>query len=784
MFKNRICKQCGEEFTPTASKAMYCKKPVEKICPICGKTFISECHPKAPTTCNAPECKRHAGNVIIKAKICRLCGESFIPSSSRQVDCGRPIQKTCVICGKTFESRCGLRWDRNTCPDSECEKIYQHQKSVEGYKDVEKQCVLCGKMFTPRNNTQQICDDTHYRNCEVCGKSFELNHIKGRNIKDLPRTCSKECCNILRFRKGNPGANPVSRAKMKATIQAKYGADHPMQSPEIQAKVDTTMQERYGAKRFTQTSEYIDKAIATNQDKYGANWPMQSTEIQQKAADTLYDNYGVTNPMQSEELKKWASESYKERTGYGSPLQNPKVKAKVKQTNLDKYGVECTLQVPDIRAKADATMLERYGATDPFHSPELSAKIKATNIERYGFEVPTKSPEVQEKIASTMMSRYGATRYSQTTKYKVDMVTDPTKLPEWEAFLKDPIAYTSTKFTEKPSYRELAECLGVCEQTIIARIPEDIRVQAIRSTLSYTEAEVVEYLQQIKPNIVINRHNRKLIAPQEIDIYLPEYQLGIEINPTGTHNSTYGVYGNDPKAPSYHKRKTELCDQQGIFLFHIFGYEWEHKKDIIKSMLANLIQANTNRVYARKCEVREVENVEAIAFLNANHRQGVAYSKVRLGLYYQDELVSLMTFGMMRNTLGRTVNMEDCWELARFASKLNTTVIGGADKLFKTFIRMYEPKQIRSFSDRAHTKGTLYAKLGFTEIQRSDANYVWVYKDTNKAYNRVHAQKHNLKHFLQDDTIDLNQTEKQIMEAHGFVQVFDSGTVTWEWTSI
>lgn len=109
------------------------------------------------------------------------------------------------------------------------------------------------------------------------------------------------------------------------------------------------------------------------------------------------------------------------------------------------------------------------------------------------------------------------------------------------------------------------------------------------------------------------------------------------------------------------------------------------------------------------------------------------------------------------------------------------TVIGGANKLFKSFIQQYNPNQVRSFSDRSHTKGKLYEKLGFIEIRRSNANYVWVNKKTNIAYNRLHTQKRHIKQFLCDNDIDLSLSEKQIMEDHGFVQVFDSGTITWEW---
>ena len=121
------------------------------------------------------------------------------------------------------------------------------------------------------------------------------------------------------------------------------------------------------------------------------------------------------------------------------------------------------------------------------------------------------------------------------------------------------------------------------------------------------------------------------------------------------------------------------------------------------------------------------------------------------------------------------------WELVRFCNALNTSVIGAASKLFSYFVKTYSPECIRSFSDRAHTSGVIYPVLGFHEIRRSSPNYVWVDYKTDIPYHRIYAQKRHIKKFLKDDTIDLTKTEREIMESYGFVRVYDSGTITWEW---
>lgn len=164
-----------------------------------------------------------------------------------------------------------------------------------------------------------------------------------------------------------------------------------------------------------------------------------------------------------------------------------------------------------------------------------------------------------------------------------------------------------------------------------------------------------------------------------------------------------------------------------------------------------------------------------------NHRQGGVHNKVRLGLYYQGELVSLMTFGHLRKTLGYVCDSKyDMYELVRFCNKLNTSVVGGASKLFKHFVNIYKPRYIKSYSDRAHTTGNLYPVLGFRYVHTNDPGYMWVNLKTDIGYSRNNAQKQNIEKFL-GNHVDLTKSEKELMIENGYVQVFDSGTILWEW---
>lgn len=721
---------------------------------------------------------------MYKAKTCPICGDTFNPISARQKYCNKAVTRECVICGKEYESTCNPTYSK--CCSKECTDKYTHKQSVASYKSITKKCVLCGKDFNPRNNTQVVCTDKHFRNCAICGKQFEIYKAKNHDISQLSQTCSKECSIKYRFRNGNPFTNPESREKAKATMQERYGADHPMHSDEVKAKLDNTMMERYGVRRYTQTEEYVEKAKATMQERYGVDWAIQSTEYLKKAQDTLFEHYGVTNAMQSDEVKAKVVENYRNKTSYDYPMQNPEVKEKIKETNKKRFGVDWAIQSETVRAKTHDSMISKYGVPYVMQSSVLRKQIEHTNEERYGFKNAAQNPKVQAKISSTMLEKYGHKRYSQTDSWHLAVMMDPTRLEYFNEFKQDPIAFIHKYFSDKPTLEELYKSTGVGNEAIAAVLDKFDCRSEVAFNYSTMEKEVQRELLAIDPSLKIVCNTHKIIPPYEIDLYLPDYKIGIECNPTATHNSSIGFLDTkcEPTPKQYHKMKSDLAEQQGIFLFHLFGYEWKYKRDIMISMLRNLLGANETKIYARNTVVREVDNVTAVQFLNSNHRQGRVFSSVRLGLFTKDtnELVSVMTFGKLRKTMGTNKGAdENIWELTRFCNKLNTSVVGGASKLFKHFIKNYTPEEIRSFSDRAHTRGNLYSTLGFTEMRRSDASYAWIDLKTDRAFHRIYAQKRNIKRFLKDDNIDLNQTEFQIMESHGYVSLFDSGTITWQW---
>lgn len=267
--------------------------------------------------------------------------------------------------------------------------------------------------------------------------------------------------------------------------------------------------------------------------------------------------------------------------------------------------------------------------------------------------------------------------------------------------------------------------------------------------------------------------NRTLISPYELDVYIPEKKVAIEINGLYWHSEISGR-----KLKDYHLKKTESCEKLGIRLVQIFDDEWRNKKSIVISKLSSILGLQKQSIYARNCEVRRVKSEEKIPFLRSYHIQGEDRSKHAYGLYYQGELVSLMTFCELRTALG-SKKSKGFFELSRYCS--SKRVVGGASKLFSAILKEVDPDLVISYADRRFTSYSLpsvYDSLGFVKGGVTKPNY-WYTLDYSKKLHRYNFAKHRLiKHF----EADKKKTEFEIMEEMGYDRVWDCGNVKYKWT--
>ena len=286
------------------------------------------------------------------------------------------------------------------------------------------------------------------------------------------------------------------------------------------------------------------------------------------------------------------------------------------------------------------------------------------------------------------------------------------------------------------------------------------------AVISKKEKEVADFIKTLTNEKIIE-NDKNVIKPFELDLYIPSLSLAIEFDGLRWHSEEFNV------PPKYHLTKTKMCEKMGIRLLHIFEDEWDAKQNIVKDILSNFIK-KSDAIYARKCTVREISAKNAKEFIENNHIQGSVSSKINIGLFSGENLVSVMTFGGLRTNLGRKTK-SGSFELLRYATKLGSRVIGGASKMFKYFLKRYDPEEIVSYSDNRFFSGGLYKKLGFTFKRESPPNYFYIV-----GHSRMNRFKYR-KDRLVAEGYNASKTEHQIMIERGIYRIYDCGCKVWEY---
>ena len=414
-------------------------------------------------------------------------------------------------------------------------------------------------------------------------------------------------------------------------------------------------------------------------------------------------------------------------------MNNKETQQKHKQSMLKNHGVEHALQSDICKRKQINTLFDRYGITNPMGLSEFRDKIKQTKLEKYGDETYHNIEKLNDNTYNKFLDWNHITPLFDRNEFSgVD-----TKKYKFKCNKCDRAWEASTDNGYVPSCRN-------CNKNIIS--------------ISKGETEVYEFIKSIYSGKIITG-DRDVLNGKELDIYLPELNIAIEYNGLYWHSE---LRGNKNKY--YHLNKTEECNKLNIKLIHIFEHEWVCKQNIIKSMILTSIGNNT-KLYARKCTVKNITTDIKNEFLSKYHIQSGGRSNVKLGLFYDDILVSVMTFGKSRFDGNYT------WEIIRLATKSNFIVVGGASKLLKYFIKNYNPTAIVTYSDRRFGEGNVYNKIGFDFVDKTPPSYYYI--KGSEVYSRFQYQKHKLKFKLNE--YDENISEWENMVRNGYDRIWDCG---------
>lgn len=475
-------------------------------------------------------------------------------------------------------------------------------------------------------------------------------------------------------------------------------------------------------------------------------------------------------------------EAFKKQSGSATLSQEKK-----RQTMLSKYGVENPAYIVDSQVKRLRTLEEKYGAkSSPLarakakeRSVDLNRKGRQTLIEKYGVENPSQLANHREKCVNTLLQNYGVTNYFNSDDWQKKSLEKALDLfrelsPQAISIVEilDPDDYL-TEAHINPNKRIKFTCNACGNIEVLASETFKFRLRDFKNVCSFClgisrstsagEKEVVQYIRSVYTGTVLE-NDRKLIYRKELDILLPNIKLAFEYN---------GIFYHSNKRicePKYHLDKLERCNGVNFRLVNIFEDEWLFKKEIVKKRIRYLLGLEKNKIYARHCIVREISSSEARTFIENEHIHGYVNAKIKLGLFYNSQLVSVMTLSRPNRAKGRHTNF-DTWEISRFCSNIN--VVGGASKLLSYFKKTYNPPSIFTYSDRRWDTGELYSKLGFTFVGNTTPGYWYVKGD--KRYHRYALRKNKY------DNPDLTEWENRQLQ--GWNRIWDCGHAKWVWTA-
>ena len=626
-----------------------------------------------------------------------------------------------------------------------------------------------------------------YNNGVIAKRYYEGEQPEGFVLGMLPRTEEQKAksnakrvkTTIEKYGVSNVAQSKDVYDKMLETNLKKYGVEHPQTLESQKDKVKKTNLERYGTTngkelkpkvikpkkekkvklpkvKDTRKGHYYNNGIITRKIKEGDVIPdgfvrgmLLSDELKKnrsaKAKETFLKKYGVDNPSKSKEVYDKVRKTNLDRYGVECSAQSYVVKEKIKATNLKKYGVEYSFQAEAVKEKIKDTCIERYGVDNPSKSDIIKSKIVESNRKNLGVDYPMQSKDVMDKSRATSFEKYG-TEYpnqSEIVKSKIDAstlehygVNRACKLDEFKQKIVD---------TNRERYGVDYTCLIYSG-----------KLKGNDSSYNRSFAELLDI-----NNIT---YEREFLLQK----YSYDFKVGntlIEIDPTATHNTYFSPYGDNRIDVNYHRDKTKLAKDNGYSVIHIF--EWD---DINKVMQ---LLKNRVTIYARKCEVRMVSEVDTGNYLDTYHLQGTCRGqKIRLGLYYNNQLVSLMTFGKSR------FNKNCEYELLRYCASHN--VVGGAEKLFKYFIDNYKPSSIVSYCDTSKFSGKVYDTLSFEFIKTNKPRKHWYSMKERRhitdglllsqGYDRLFKESHGKW-----------TSNEELILARGYLPVYDCGQSTYIW---
>ena len=306
----------------------------------------------------------------------------------------------------------------------------------------------------------------------------------------------------------------------------------------------------------------------------------ESHEKLQKQKQTCMKIYGKETPLLNIECKKKSIITCREKFNNdmfaGSKLYKQKV--------LSPFNNE------EVRIKSIETKKKRYG--DDFGKvifEKHKKDIQNNNIQKYGVPYVLMNKDKFNETKQTMQQKYNADNYfSSYDCLRRKNKRSYKKILSWHEFVKPLFTFDEYKGLSQIYTWQCVNCGNIFKSKIyFTGLGENRQIPRCQicfpnQATSIAEKELADFVKSIYHNEVLT-NDRTLLKQYELDIVLPELKLAIQFN---------GIYWHSLKDKNYHLNKTELCQQSGYRLIHIWQDDWINDKNAIMAKLKNIMEDN------------------------------------------------------------------------------------------------------------------------------------------------------------------------------------------------
>ena len=447
-------------------------------------------------------------------------------------------------------------------------------------------------------------------------------------------------------------------------------------------------------KKISDASKRSSKQrVKTNIELYGVAVPANNPEKQEIWHEKHLEEHGVIWPNQRKDVRN----SYKETCMKNHDVDNMSkvgfVKDKIKENRWRNKSKE---ELDEIQNKTKNTWIENLGVNNPLESPIVINTFKQNCIKKDGIDWPTKRESVKQKVQVTRLKNQKPKVFKKLKDLNIQLL-DEFENVTCQVNLK--CITCGTLFSSVLDY--VFHGYGLCPKCFPPH------------TSRFFANEITNFIIKILPNETITRDTKKILpSKKELDIYIESKKFAIECDGLYYHCDEMILDKN------YHLNKTIECEQLGINLIHIFEDEWFYKKDVVKNRLLNILGVdNKPIIHSKNCIIKNISIQEKNKFLVKYHLQGKDNSTVKLGAFYNDELVSVMTFNAIENKV---------FELSKFVSNYSYSFKGLESKLLTYFFDNYIWEKIVSYVDRRWSDNKLFYEMGFNLNNVIGPSYWWV----------------------------------------------------------